>query len=109
MYFLLKMGIFHDYVSLPEGTIHSVFGIYATSLVIYHQHYKQQPPAISPKPNMTGCKIHHLKMYFLLKMEMFQLVMLAFGGVMFLKIRGGPHRIHGTFQCYYLCMNGWST
>ena len=34
-----------------------------------------------PKTSMTGWKINHLKMYFLLNMGMFQPVMLVFGGV----------------------------
>ena len=34
-----------------------------------------------PKTSMTGWKIHHLKMYFLLNMGIFQLVMLVFRGV----------------------------
>ena len=52
-----------------------------------------------PKTSMTGWKIHHLKMYFLLNMGIFQLVMLVFRGVyvfLFKNYHPLPHGQHWT-------------
>ena len=52
-----------------------------------------------PKTSMTGCKIYHLKMDFLLNMGIFQLVMLVFRGVyvfLFKNYHPLPHGQHWT-------------